>query len=103
MITNNLHSSVDFYYSTSVEWLISIPFLISSELSAHWTGDEKVPRMPNFYFQNLDSPGMWDLRANTDKVLTQDKLSTLLKTLSFFYTQNLHLFGWKKLLLTQSY
>lgn len=49
--------------------------------------------MPNFYFQNLDSPGMWDLRANTDKVLTQDKLSTLLKTLSFFYTQNLHLFG----------
>lgn len=49
--------------------------------------------MLDFYFQNLDSPGVWDLGANTDKVLTRDKLSTLLKTRSFFYTQNLHLFS----------
>ena len=28
-------SGVDFYHSTSVGWLISISFLISSELSAH--------------------------------------------------------------------
>lgn len=49
--------------------------------------------MLDFYFQNLDSPRVWDLGANTDKVLTQDKLSTLLKTQSFFYTQNLLFFS----------
>lgn len=59
--------------------------------------------MPDFYFQNLDSVGMWDLSANTDKVLTQDKLSTLLKTLSFFLHTELAPLQLIKLLLTQYY
>lgn len=57
--------------------------------------------MLDFYFQNLDSPGVWDLGA-TDKVLTRDKLSTLLKTRSFS-THRTCTSSVDALLLTQSY